>query len=110
GKHSLAFGVQVVMAQKNEVNPAIGAATGDVQGIVSFSNVNSFLTTGNSFADFLEGNIKSFQQDSAQAKYYNRYTTVEPYLQDDWKVTPKLTLNLGVRFSLFGTWHEIYPL
>jgi hypothetical protein len=108
GKHSLGFGVQVVMAAKNEVNPAIGAATGDVQGIVSFSNVNSFLTTGNSFADFLEGNIRSFQQDSAQAKYYNRYTTVEPYVQDDWKVTPKLTVNVGVRLSLFGTWHEKY--
>jgi|HubBroStandDraft_6_1064221.scaffolds.fasta_scaffold00879_6 hypothetical protein len=107
-KHTLTFGFQSVLAQKNEVNPAIGAATGDLQGIISFSNVNSFLTTGNSFADFLEGNVKSFQQDSAQLKYYNRYTTAEPYIQDDWKITPRFTLNLGLRLSLFGPWHEKY--
>jgi Carboxypeptidase regulatory-like domain len=106
GKHTLQFGVQVVLAQKNEVNPAIGAATGDVQGIITFSNVNSFLTTGNSFADFLLGNIKTFQQDSGQHKYYNRYNTIEPYLQDNWKVSSRLTVNLGLRVSLFGTWHE----
>jgi len=106
GKHTLQFGVQVVLAQKNEVNPAIGAATGDVQGIISFSNVNSFLTTGNSFADFLVGDIKTFQQDSGQQKYYNRYNTIEPYVQDNWKVSPRLTVNFGLRVSLFGTWHE----
>ena len=106
GKHTLQFGVQVVLAQKNEVNPAIGAATGDVQGIIAFSNVNSFLTTGNSFADFLLGNIKTFQQDSGQHKYYNRYNTIEPYVQDNWKVSSRLTVNLGLRVSLFGTWHE----
>ena len=106
GKHTFQFGVQVVLAQKNEVNPAIGAATGDVQGIISFSNVNSFLTTGNSFADFLLGDIKTFQQDSGQHKYYNRYNNIEPYLQDNWKVSSRLTVNLGLRVSLFGTWHE----
>ena len=108
GKHTLTFGFQSVLAQKNEVNPAIGAATGDLQGIISFSNVNSFFSNGNSFADFLQGNIKSFQQDSAQSKYYNRYTTAEPYIQDDWKITPRLSLNLGLRLSLFGAWHEKY--
>jgi hypothetical protein len=108
GKHTLSFGVQTVIAQKNEINPAIGAATGDIQGIITFSNVNSYLTKGNSFADFLEGNIKTFQQDSAQHKYYNRYTTIEPYFEDDWHVSPRFTMNLGLRVSLFGTWHEKY--
>src|ERR1700690_4266686 len=108
GKHTLIFGFQSVLAQKNEVNPAIGAATGELQGIISFSNVNSFFSNGNSFADFLQGNIKSFQQDSAQLKYYNRYTTAEPYFEDDWKVSPRFTLDLGLRLSLFGAWHEKY--
>ena len=31
---------------------------------------------------------------------------VEPYFQDDWHLTSRLTLNLGVRVSLFGTYRE----
>ena len=52
--------------------------------------------------------MSKFQQDSAQNKYYQRYNIAEPYLQDDWHITPKLTLNLGLRLSLFGNWHEKY--
>lgn len=116
GKHTLQTGVQAVVAQRNELNQAVGANTGDVQGLLRFSNVNSFFSTGNAFADFLlgsvgndnssHGGIYSFQQDSAQTNYYQRYTVIEPYLQDDWRVSPRVTLNLGVRFSLFGNWHS----
>ncbi|HYA24131.1 MAG TPA: carboxypeptidase regulatory-like domain-containing protein [Terriglobales bacterium] len=118
GKHTLQVGVQVVDAQRNELNQAVGANTGDVQGILGYSNVSSFYTLGNAFADFLVGpggilpsapnGVKYFQQDSGQGNYYNRYLVTEPYVQDDWRVNNRLTLNLGVRFSLFGTWHEKY--
>ena len=118
GKHTLQFGAQVVVAQRNESNGAIGAATGDLQGILTFSNQNN-VTNGNAFADFLAGPnvpscqegctsnaIKSYQQDSAQLKYYNDYWIVEPYLQDDWHVNRHLTVNLGLRMSLFTNFHE----
>jgi len=111
-KHTFYFGVQVVDSQRNEDNAATGAATGDTQGILTFSNQSSPNTTGNAFADFLQGDdpnkgaIKSFQQDSTQLKYYNDYWVIEPYIQDDWRVTRRFNLNLGVRFSLFGNYHE----
>jgi hypothetical protein len=120
GKHTLQFGAQAFLGQLNELSGATGANTGDIQGILTYSNINSEYTTGNAFADFLIGptnsqghtqdrsGIQSFQQDSTQLKYYNRYTIVEPYAHDDWKVTPRLTLNLGLRISLFGLWHEKY--
>ena len=54
----------------------------------------------------LTGNISSFQQASGQPKYYLRYKIFEPYFQDDWHVTPRLTLNLGLRISLFGTVYD----
>ncbi len=113
GRHTLQVGIQVIDAQRNETNGAIGAATGDLQGLLTFSNQSNINTSGNAFADLLgsglinQGNpIKSYQQDSAQLKYYNDYWITEPYVQDDWHVNRRLTLNLGVRLSLFGNFHE----
>ena len=99
GKHNLQFGAYFVAAQKNELS------SGQNNGLLSFDSTapNS---TGNAFADLLMGNIANFTQASAQPKYYNRYKIFEPYLQDDWHVSNKLTLNLGLRVSLFGTYRE----
>jgi len=120
GKHTLQLGFQYVLAQKNETNGALESATGDLQGLLTVSNVNGgAYNTGNAFANFLYNNgfanntgggnaIQSFTQDSAQLRYYNRYQIIEPYVQDDWKLNSKLTLNLGIRFSLFGNYSEKY--
>ena len=35
-------------------------------------------------------------------KTYDEKMYVAPYFQDDWKVNPKLTINLGVRWDYFG--------
>src|SRR6202012_664056 len=75
-------------------------------GTLTFST-SSTVTSGNPFADLLTANVAQFSQTSAQPKYYNRYKIVEPYIQDDWRVNPKLTLNIGFRLSLFGTYHDI---
>ncbi|MGA9542554.1 MAG: carboxypeptidase regulatory-like domain-containing protein, partial [Candidatus Sulfotelmatobacter sp.] len=114
-RHTLQFGVQGIIAQKNETNDASGAATGDVQGLLTFSNINGGVnSTGNAFANFLallgsgDNPIQSYTQDSAQSRYHNRYLIGEPFVQDDWKLNSRLTLNLGVRFSLFGLYHEKY--
>ena len=102
GKHAMTFGAYLVFAQKNEDNSPY------LQGILTFDSSNTNISTGNAYADLLMGNIAQYQQANFQAKYYNRYKIVEPYFQDDWRVTKKLTLNLGLRVSLFGTYREKY--
>src|SRR6266478_9441368 len=101
GTHTFQFGAYIVFAQKNEANSP------NVQGILTFDRSSS-VSTGNSFADLLLGNVASYQQWSRENQYYNRYRIVEPYFQDDWRLTKRLTLNLGLRVSLFGTYRERY--
>ncbi len=102
GKHNLQFGAYFVASQKNEL-PQFEPS---VNGFINYSLDFQTGTTGDPFADLLVGNISSFGQASGQPKYYLRYKIFEPYFQDDWHVTPRLTLNLGMRISLFGTVYE----
>ncbi|HTQ53444.1 MAG TPA: carboxypeptidase regulatory-like domain-containing protein [Bryobacteraceae bacterium] len=102
GGHNLYFGAYVVTAEKNEMNSPY------IQGVLSFDNTDTSITTGNAFADMLTGQIASFYQTNLKTKYYNRYKIVEPYFQDDWHVTKRLTVNLGMRLSMFGTYREKY--
>jgi hypothetical protein len=101
GKHTLQFGAYAAIAQKNEQS-----SFGGQQGFLTFDASNSNVSSGNSFADLLMGNISTFQQVNNAPKYYFRYQIAEPYFQDDWHITPRLTLNLGLRISLFGTYRE----
>ncbi len=102
GRHNMQFGAYFVAAQKNELSSQF------VNGYLTFDTSSTAVTTGNSFADLLMGQVASFQQASTNLKFYNRYKILEPYFQDDWRVTSKLTLNLGLRISMFGTYREKY--
>lgn len=93
GNHTVSFGVDVIAAQKNEFDTGSGANTGDVRGLLTVSNLQQGSTNGNAFATFLLGlGISDYQQDSTIEKYYGRYQSAEPYFQDDWRSTPRLTL------------------
>jgi len=61
--------------------------------------------TGVSLADFLLGMPASVQL-SSQLIGNMRFRNYMFYAQDDWKLTPRLTLNLGLRYELTSPWME----
>jgi hypothetical protein len=99
GKHHLVMGGYFEDAEKNEL------AYTDLGGDLDFDSTSG-VSSGNGFADFLLGYIGNYSQANAQPKYHFNYKIFEPYIQDDFHVTKRLTLNLGFRLSLFGTWWE----
>jgi hypothetical protein len=91
GNHTIRLGVTSMWMTKTE-NATSGEAT---------FNFSSAVNGQNAFANFLLGQADSYSQPSKDTVPDLHYTNFEFYVQDDWKVTPRLTLNLGIRYSYF---------
>ena len=68
---------------------------------VSAGNTYSW---GNEYADLLTGNLNEYQESNKNRINDINYTTWEFFGQDSLKLTPKLTLEIGMRFSHFTPW------
>ena len=92
GNHVLQAGALYIFGIKRQnvfTNP---------QGSFTFSGVH----TGDPAADYLLGLDSSYSQSSSQKLGSYHYRQGEAYVQDNWRVSPRLTLNLGVRWQYFS--------
>jgi Carboxypeptidase regulatory-like domain len=115
GRHSLKYGLQFIRFNKN-INRRGGQARSSSAGYFGFGNVlgdirNATSDTngqgGESWADFVLGWPQEVRV-ASPVVLGNRETYLAAYLQDDWKITQRLTLNLGLRWDLNIPYHEIH--
>ena len=96
GKHTIGMGFSLLYGQvvlRNQFH---------TPGAFSFTND----ITGNAMASFMLGYVRNFQQGFGEFKD-SRVTTGSMYIQDDYHVSRRLTLNLGLRWDPFVPWTEI---
>ncbi|MGH9674585.1 MAG: carboxypeptidase regulatory-like domain-containing protein [Bryobacteraceae bacterium] len=97
GRHAVKFGGE---AERTEM---INRASTATNGFFRFDGS----VTGNAFADYLIGKPRSLDQGSPYdrvVKGYNWYL----FVQDDWRLSPRLTLNVGLRYELFRPYHHVH--
>jgi hypothetical protein len=103
GHHSLKFGAYVENGGTHLYNR--GATYGSFSFNAATTNT---LTTGNGMADMLLGNSDGYGETSVTPYDSYLYRNYEFYAQDSWKVRPNLTLDYGLRYSIFPPWYSQY--
>ena len=83
GNHSLKTGAYFWRARKNQTAPP------QLNGAFTFSNL----------AGLVAGNFASYTEGSSIPQIQARFLQFETYVQDDWTVSRRLTVNLGLRWQ-----------
>lgn len=108
GNHSLKFGGEYRVMFNNQDRPTSSFARFDFnKGFSQRDALRGDAASGNAFASLLLGYPASGTNDfNAALAYSNRYYV--GFLQDDWRVTRTLTLNLGIRWDYESPISERY--
>lgn len=92
GNHNIKAGINIYRSRKNQDNvPAIN-------GTFAFATSRTG-STGNALADAVLGNFYTYTEASSLRQGWYRFSQAEPYVQDNWKVNSRLSLNIGLRWQ-----------
>jgi hypothetical protein len=102
GAHQLKFGFSWALYKKTQ------DAFANTEGNFNFNGTfttptgctpSSTVACGYDFADFLLGDAQQYTEDAVQITGQWNNISLASYVQDNWRVTPRLTLNLGLRWD-----------
>jgi hypothetical protein len=79
----------------------------DYTGSIAFDNDgNNALNTGYAYSNALTGAFRQYTEADQHPRYDLRMTTLQWFAQDTWKVTRRLTLDVGMRFAWAASYHQ----
>lgn len=128
GKHTVKVGI---FSQRVTNNQTItnGNSNGAIQnyyfngaGTVFFSYKGTYpdgspafdptphYNSGNWLADFFEGHIQTYDQQTFLPRTNVYFWNTDFYAQDSWRVTPRVMVNYGVRFQHLGAWTDAHGI
>ena len=113
-KHTLRFGGEV---RRRDLSSFVRA---NPRGVYEFSGLMTAQLdasgqaadgTGSDLADFLMGLPETTTLDTSVASYYNRDWWMVGYFEDDWRIHPRFSINLGLRYEyVTSLQREIQPV
>jgi outer membrane receptor protein involved in Fe transport len=102
GRHTFKTGFQWMHAGVNYLQSNVPRGEFIFTGALTATNPNGTNVSGDAFADFLLGLPQDTSRTVGSAQGYLRDNTYAGYFQDDWRITPSFTVNLGVRYEYFA--------
>jgi hypothetical protein len=116
GKHNLTMGGQGVRLEYNYIKVATNSGpmgftfapteTGGFTGTNGAGGVTS--ATGASFASYMLGGVHASSVTAYYPETGSRYNDFSFWGQDDYKITPRLTMNIGLRWDVFPSYSEVH--
>lgn len=98
GRHTFKFGTDLRREALDVLNPP--NPTGSFGFTTTGTNSSGVSGTGNALASLLLGQVNAFTIDIQEQVIQPRAHIVEFFLGDDWKISSRLSLNIGVRYTL----------
>ncbi|MGH9700171.1 MAG: TonB-dependent receptor domain-containing protein [Candidatus Acidiferrales bacterium] len=95
GRHTIKTGIRFAAVQENSVYAY------ETNGQFSFDGSNGGIGSGNDLADFLMG-VPDFYSQYPRASNNERQKQWAAFVQDEWRVKPRLTLTIGLRYEYYS--------
>ncbi len=97
-RHSIKCGTDIRREALDVLNPP--NPTGSFAFTTTGTNNSAIAGSGNALASLLLGQVNAFTIDIQKQVIQPRAHIAEFFVGDDWKVSPRLTLNIGTRYTL----------
>ena len=109
GKHIIKGGAQILRYQENFYYGGNAGTMGEFvyNGIFTKDTTLSTIGTGYGFADFVLDQSENQQVNGTAGRVGQRQYRMAFFGEDEWKLTPKLTLNLGLRYGYDQPLYEV---